>query len=325
MEIAEKRWKVTDRILKNFQSEYKGLTRDLKAELTDFLTGLNITSLELNKRISERDRYRLNKLLRDNEKAVQNNKYMAYKAQTRKRGMTYREYIDLMLLLIYTIYMYRTYNRLKPVFKAVSEDAVKQAREEMGREPLIPFFVTWDLIEGFLIVLVTGNTLREYLNLLALTDSQEAYTLFMQLLNPNIDGKNQLDALLEKQRNRIVNIHDGKESGAVVDLTHQLWNQMYIEPYKNENVQVRFIAEMDNVTTKMCKGMDNMLFYTNDWNRYYRWSELDKKDVFYTTFGLKQGENLPPIDNHFHWCRSTVTYMVDTPRNTIDRMLHPDR
>ena len=30
MEIAEKRWKVTDRILKNFQSEYKGLTRDLR-------------------------------------------------------------------------------------------------------------------------------------------------------------------------------------------------------------------------------------------------------------------------------------------------------
>ena len=172
---------------------------------------------------------------------------------------------------------------------------------------------------------VTGNTLREYLSLLVLTDSQEAYTLIAQLLNPNIDGKNQLEALLEKQRNRMVNIHDGKESGAIVDLAHQLWNQMYIEPYRSENVQVRFIAAMDNVTTKMCKGMDNMLFYTNDWNRYYRYSDLDKRDVLYTTFGLVRGENLPPIDNHFHWCRSTVTYMVDTPREDIDRMLHPAR
>lgn len=311
MEIAEKRWKATDRILRQFQKTYKGMTRQLKEELKDFLNDLNITPSDLNKRITERERYKLNKVIRDNPKALKFNDYLAYRVNTKRRSMSYSDYIELMLLLIYCIHMLATYTALKPTFKAVSEDAYKQAREEMGRDPIIPFAITWDLIEGFLIVKVTGNTLREYLNLLALTDTREAHTMLAQLLNPNIKGQSQLNALVDKQGNRVVNIHDDKESGAIVDLTRQLWHDIYLEPYRQENVQVRFIAEMDNATTKMCKGMDNMLFYTNDWNRYYRYSELDKRDVLYTTFGLVRGENLPPIDNHFHWCRSTVTYMTD--------------
>ena len=57
--------------------------------------------------------------------------------------------------------------------------------------------------------------------------------------------------------------------------------------------------------------MNNMLFYVNDWNRFYRYSDIDKKDVLYTVKGLETGINLPPIDNHFHWCRSTITYQLD--------------
>lgn len=325
MEIAEKRWKATDRILRQFQRTYRGMNRQLKGQLKDFLQDLNITSQDLNKRITERERYKLNKLIRENPKALKNNDYLAYRVNTKRRSMSYSDYIGLMLLLYYSIHMLATYNVLKSTYKAVSEDAVKQAREEMGRDPIIPFSITWDLIEGFLIVETISKSLREYLNLLAMTDAQEMSVLLTQLLNPNVKRDSQMDALLEKQGNRIVNIHDDKESGCVIDVARQLWNQMYIEPYKKENVQVRFIAEMDGATTKMCKGMDNMLFYTNDWNRYYRYSELDKRDVLYTTFGLVRGENLPPIDNHFHWCRSTVTYMIDTPRPVIDRMLHPER
>lgn len=57
-----------------------------------------------------------------------------------------------------------------------------------------------------------------------------------------------------------------------------------------------------------------MLFYVNDWNKFYRYSDIDGKDVLYTVNGLEQGINLSPINNHFHWCRSTVTYQIDMPR-----------
>ena len=123
--------------------------------------------------------------------------------------------------------------------------------------------------------------------------------------------------ILQQQENQLINVNGDKESGVFTDAARQVWNASYIEPYKNENVQVRFIAEMDNVTTKMCRGMDNMLFYTNDWNRYVRWSDYDKRVIMYTTFGLVAGENLPPIDNHFHWCRSTITYQIDMPAEKL--------
>ena len=63
----------------------------------------------------------------------------------------------------------------------------------------------------------------------------------------------------------------------------------------------------------MCESMNNMLFFVNDWNKFYRYSDIDGRDVLYTVKGLEQGINLPPINNHFHWCRSTVTYLIDMP------------
>lgn len=260
-------------------------------------------------------------MVRDNEKAVRNSPYLSYRVATKKRGMTYSDYIDLTLVLLYGIYMMKTYTLMKPTFKDISEDAVKQAKEEIGREPRTPFLLTWKLIEEYLVVRRTGNTLREYLSTLVITDTQEAHSLIVQLLTLDVNRNTAIVRLTDKQSKRIVNIHEDKESGAVVDLGHQLWHEMYIEPYREENVQVRFIAEMDRVTTEMCKGMDNMLFYTNDWNRYYRYSDLDKRDVLYTTFGLATGENLPPINNHFHWCRSTITYLTDLGRNELNSML----
>lgn len=64
--------------------------------------------------------------------------------------------------------------------------------------------------------------------------------------------------------------------------------------------------------THLC--FSSMLFYVNDWNKFYRYSDIDGKDVLYTVNGLEQGINLSPINNHFHWCRSTVTYQIDMPR-----------
>ena len=324
MEIAEKRWKETDKILRQFQRAYKVENRYFKNDLLDFFRGLSITPSGLNKSITGHERDGLNKLIRDNQKTIASNDYLAYRVNTRKKNMSYAEYIGLVLLILYWIFLQSIYDMLKSVFEQVSLDALRQAEEEIGRKPRKPFSLSWKKIEPFLTVKATGQSLLAYFGLLAVTASQEMAYLFAQLLNPNTREVSQIDSLLDKQGNRIINIHDGKESGAVAEQTHKLWHDIYVEPYKDENIQVRFIAEVDNVTTKMCRGMDNMLFYINDWNRYYRWSELDKKDVLYTTFGLIQGDNLPPIENHFHWCRSTITYMIDTPRQDIDRILHPE-
>lgn len=313
-QFLNQRWKNTDKLLRGFQKELTGLTKDLKVDIMDLFEGVNVALTDLHKPISERDKDRLNKSIKQWEKEGLDNDYLNYKLSTRKRKPNYEEYLILMLLGLYAVYMKNTYETSKNTLKAISKDAYSKAVEEMGRQPKNPKRITWGLIEDLLIVNTLNMYLREYLELLVQTNQQEAYKIYLQSKQVSEDAKiseEGLADLLQKQQNRLINIRRDKESGVFVDVSHELWNEMYVEPYKEENVQVRFIAEVDNATTMMCKGMDGMLFYTDDWNRYYRWSELDKRDVLYTTFGLKVGENLPPINNHFHWCRSTITYSLN--------------
>lgn len=74
-----------------------------------------------------------------------------------------------------------------------------------------------------------------------------------------------------------------------------------------------FRAVLDDRTTKMCKSLDRQVFNVHDSNTFTRWSDSDEAMRTYTCEGLVLGLNLPPINNHFHFCRSTVIYNIDTP------------
>lgn len=326
-QLLAERWKPTDKLLRRLQRSISTYSKELKTNILDIFETTNITFSQLNKTILTKDYDRLTKLITEWEKAGITDNYVAYKISKRKKHPNYSEYLELMLLMTYSMYMNKVYKGSKETFKAISEDAVNKAKQEMNREPILPFILTWTLIEKYLIVTTLNMKLKAYLQLLCQYNWQEAYRLFVQTKQaPNSfkTTERAIADLLSKQQHRIININGDRESGVMVDVGREVWNRMYIEPYREENVQVRFIAEMDRATTKMCRSMDNMLFYTNDWNRYYRYSDMDGRDVLYTTFGLVTGENLPPINNHFHWCRSTITYMTDVPREDINRMLHPN-
>ena len=315
-ELLKKRWKNTDSLLKLFKKTVRDLTKELNNEILDTFDSVDVALTDLNKPISQRERSRLRRLGKQWKEAGLKNKFLDYRLSTVNRKTTYADFIMILLLGIYAMYMKEVYDSSKKTFKSVAKDAQKQAEEEMGRKPLFPFLLTWAFIESLLIVRSLQTSLSDYLGLLVEQFAEKIYKLFVQSKqSPDNVGINEaaLDMILQQQENQLINVNGDKESGVFTDAARQVWNASYIEPYKSENVQVRFIAEMDNVTTKMCRGMDNMLFYTNDWNRYVRWSDYDKRDIMYTTFGLVAGENLPPIDNHFHWCRSTITYQIDMP------------
>lgn len=326
-QLLAERWKPTDKLLRRLQRSISTYSKELKTNILDIFETTNITFSQLNKTILTKDYDRLTKLITEWENAGITDNYVAYKISKRKKHPNYSEYLELMLLMTYSMYMNKIYKGSKETFKAISEDAVNKAKKEMNREPILPFILTWALIEKYLIVTTLNMKLKAYLQLLCQYNWQEAYRLFVQTKQaPNSfkTTERAMADLLSKQQHRIINIKGDRESGVMVDVGREVWNRMYLEPYREENVQVRFIAEIDRATTKMCRSMDNMLFYTNDWNRYYRYSDMDGRDVLYTTFGLVTGENLPPINNHFHWCRSTITYMTDAPREDINRMLHPN-
>ena len=80
-----------------------------------------------------------------------------------------------------------------------------------------------------------------------------------------------------------------------------------VEMYKLYGFEYcKFIARIDKVTTEMCRTLDGQIFNLTELNVYSRYSSLDKQDVTYRTMGMKTGDNLPPINNHIHHCRSHI-------------------
>ena len=47
--------------------------------------------------------------------------------------------------------------------------------------------------------------------------------------------------------------------------------------------KVQFIATMDDKTTDMCKSLNGQIFKIKGINKYYRYSDIDKKEILYTT------------------------------------------
>lgn len=95
--------------------------------------------------------------------------------------------------------------------------------------------------------------------------------------------------------------------GVLDNQVELLTNQIALEGMKKQGVEkVQFVAVIDEKTTDMCESLNGQIFYINDWNTYSRYSKADDRNVIYKTFGLEVGANLPPINNNFHYCRSTI-------------------
>ena len=76
-----------------------------------------------------------------------------------------------------------------------------------------------------------------------------------------------------------------------------------------EDAKARFIAVMDDRTTKMCKSLNGQIFNVRGENVFKRWSESRGGIATFKCRGLQLGLNLPPINDGFHWCRSTIEYV----------------
>lgn len=118
--------------------------------------------------------------------------------------------------------------------------------------------------------------------------------------------------IFDKQQRSRLNMVDGKVSGALETHTDFIANQTYVEVGKDYGMEkAKFLGINDNKQTRMCESLNNKVFYLNKWNDYDRYSAIDNKIVRYRTYGLKLGENMPPLINSFHYCRSSLTFQVD--------------
>lgn len=311
-EILNKRWLKTDKILRNYQKKFNSLSIDAIDELIEVFNSLDITYVDLKKTISKAEKRKLDKKIKDWKKRGILTGYFAYLISS-KIKITYADLLEILVYAIYVNQEEEIKKLSKEIFTLVAEDIYMQAIEERKTKKKKKFSLTWEYIWSLLWIPTYNKSWDSYLQLLTLTNEQEMYKQLLTIIQQEkLINENMLKDLIKKQMNRIISINDDKYSGILSDTCRQLGNKIYIEPFKEEkDLQVRFIAEIDKRTTKMCNGMNNMLFYVNDWNKFYRYSDMDDRDVLYTVKGLEQGINLPPINNHFHWCRSTITYLLE--------------
>lgn len=324
--ILNNRWNYTDLKLKDYLRIYKKTNLKTQDNIQDIFNGIDFNYMDLNKPISNNQRKKLSRVVDEWKQLELLKGYFEYKVIEilNKRYITNQEMLSILLWGAFVKERSQLDEYEEVLFTEIGQDLYKQGIDEIKPTKKKKWSLTWEYIWSMLCLPnVKGSSWITYIEALALTNAQEiARQTIIQLQQnkkPNIED-DVFKNILKKQQNRYISINDDKISGALDSQVVEIANKSLLkagEDVGQKKLRARFIAEIDDRTTKMCDGMNGMLFYVNDWNRFYRYSDDDKRDVLYTIKGLEVGANLPPINNHFHYCRSTITYLTEMKYNEL--------
>ena len=324
--ILNNRWNYTDLKLKDYLRIYKKTNLKTQDNIQDIFNGIDFNYMDLNKPISNNQRKKLYRVVDEWKQLELLKGYFEYKVIEilNKRYITNQEMLSILLWGAFVKERNQLDEYEEVLFTEIGQDLYKQGIDEIKPTKKKKWSLTWEYIWSMLCLPnVKGSSWITYIEALALTNAQEierqTIIQLQQNKKPNIED-DVFKNILKKQQNRYISINDDKISGALDSQVVEIANKSLLkagEDVGQKKLRARFIAEIDDRTTKMCDGMNGMLFYVNDWNRFYRYSDDDKRDVLYTIKGLEVGANLPPINNHFHYCRSTITYLTEMKYNEL--------
>lgn len=213
------------------------------------------------------------------------------------------------------------------IFKDVANYYYRQGQEEVNQTlnkkkqvSVIP-----DAI--FLALLDTPNSKgylwKQYVEAIIKYNADQIYR--QCIINIQQDKENNIDNdvfqnIIKKQQNSKLCVNGDKISGDV-DLTLiGLNNQAKMQGIYSfdEKAKCKFVAVEDEATTRECRSLNGQEFFVHDWNEFYRYSKTNGAVVKYRCYGLITGLNLPPINDGFHWCRSTVIYLPITKQENVE-------
>lgn len=305
-EIIERRWKKTERALKKAYPHIVKAYRQIGDDLMDMLKDIDFTYDKLNKTVSPKVRRYVEDCIEVWGDYKLMTGFLGYLAST--HTWTYKSVLKLLICGIYANRFRKIKTVSYDVFKISSVDAYSQSisdREEKNF-PLL----TLGMILSFAVMPVMGTTYIEYLESVEMSQVEQMESFLLVSLQSVEINENALKVVLMKQVNRILKVNKDKFSGGLDDATRNVSNQTYTYEPKNRNQKVRFVAEIDDRTTMMCRSLNNQIFNTIDENVFKRYSANNERVIEVHCKGLVQGLNMPPIQDHFHWCRSTLTYQV---------------
>ncbi len=166
--------------------------------------------------------------------------------------------------------------------------------------------------------IIVGLTWEQFIEATIQYNTQQIYKQAMYNIQMQKDIKidsSEFHTIINRQNNQRLNINNNRISGAADLQIIGLNNLAKVEGIKSnaENyAKVKFIAIEDDKTTLMCDSLNNQEFYINKENvfdRYYGETQKELKLQRVRCNGLVLGVNLPPIQHHFHYCRSTIIYL----------------
>lgn len=320
-------WNLVDSELRKYLTKYKKEQLMLEDNIQNIL---NNKVEDINKYASRNDLERFKRFLRKNEELIKDNEYVAYivKKDLKKSKILYRDILKTILYVEYVMFEAKNNENQLDTLKNISNIAYEYG-SKLCEEKEFKVKDGWKwhdagVLALMLLPLNTGLTYKEQNDSTAIYNAEELYKTIIRNVNQQNNIKTtdtEIQKLFAKQLRQELNIkinyyvkpmtdtfNNGYiTSGAIDNMSTFVVNQVLLEVFNNYGVdKVIFIAREDNKTTNMCKSLNGQKFNLRGFNIYDRYSAIDEKNVVYTTEGLKVGENLPPINNHFHWCRSWI-------------------
>lgn len=324
------RWKTTDEKLKEMLKKYNKLNKRTQDKIQEVFDSIDFNVQNLFDIASKSTLDKVNRKIEEYAENNEINEYTKYRINKiyRKSRIKNNEVLDFLIFMCFLEERNTLTKYENNMFQEIINKEYKNAQKEV-------YTITK---EDKKVMPIGNNTYNkilsspnpkgyvwdEYILATLLFNSEQIYRQALIELQQNrvLDITNDVyQNLLKSQRNRYLSIKDGEVKSGDLELqTLYMANSSIKEGYikADNNAKVRFIAEMDKRTTDMCETLNDQVFSVNDWNTYQRWSAADNKMVVYKTFGLEAGANLPPINNHFHWCRSTITYQLE--KNISDKV-----
>lgn len=292
-------WQIVNKRLKKYLKKYKSNQKYLQDELEEILNSGEFDDLN---KIGNGDKLK-RKLLRVE---FDKGSYFDYLKQyyLKKTRITNKDVLYMTLILAYWQFNsdISTETMFRDIIDQTREYTVKTLPKEADKKKVK---------DHFLYIMTLSNHLGWAWG--DFKQNEIDYNV-REIIREYTQKKTKVDLaeIMAKQQRRHLNINKDKYSGSIESHIQFLVNQTILNVGLDTNMEkAKFLGVKDNRQTKMCGSLNNQIFYLNKVNKYYRYSDEDKAVVEYVDEGLVVGRNLPPITNHYHYCRSSITYQVD--------------
>ena len=234
---------------------------------------------------------------------------------------------EILELLIYSAYIEEQSKLEQQELNIFKEDVsyyynegineVRKAKGKTEKYSVIPDAIFLALLDG---INSMGYTWNNYIELTIMNNvsqiNRQVLINLQQQKELKIDSR-EFQNIIDRQNKQRLIINGDKISGVVDNELIGLNNLAKVEGIKSiatgVDEQVMFLAVTDENSTDMCQSMNGMKFYINKENEFYRMYGETKNELRNYRIkckGLVLGLNLPPISHFWHWCRSTITYVI---------------